>query len=94
MSITIFVFFFLSFNWLDWQGIFDGQQCSSSSKYTNHCVLIVGYDSSNGEDYWIVKNSWGTKWGINGYIWIKRNTGLPYGVCGMNAWAYNPTIRK
>ncbi|XP_014624184.2 ervatamin-B [Glycine max] len=75
-------------------GIFDGQQCSSSSKYTNHCVLIVGYDSSNGEDYWIVKNSWGTKWGINGYIWIKRNTGLPYGVCGMNAWAYNPTIRK
>ncbi|XP_027348004.1 zingipain-2-like [Abrus precatorius] len=73
-------------------GIFDGHQCTSSSKYTNHCVLVVGYDSENGEDFWMVKNSWGTEWGINGYIWIKRNSGLPYGVCGMNAWAYYPTM--
>ncbi|XP_061351505.1 ervatamin-B-like [Gastrolobium bilobum] len=72
-------------------GIFDGPGCANSTS-TNHAVIVVGYDSLNGEDYWIVKNSWGKDWGIDGYIWIKRNTGLPYGVCAINAKALYPTI--
>ncbi|XP_061374819.1 ervatamin-B-like [Gastrolobium bilobum] len=75
-------------------GIFDGPNCATDSQYVNHAVLIVGYDSVDGEDYWIVKNSWGTNWGINGYIWIKRNAGLPYGVCAINEWAYYPTKKQ
>lgn len=43
-------------------------------KITNHVVCIVGWgeDPSTSQKYWIVKNSWGTEWGINGYFWILR----------------------
>lgn len=38
-----------------------------------------------------MKNSWGTGWGIEGYIYIRRNTNLTYGVCAINAMASYPT---
>ncbi|KAK6115795.1 hypothetical protein DH2020_008064 [Rehmannia glutinosa] len=67
-------------------GIFTGP-CSTS---LDHAVLIVGYDSKDGKDYWIIKNSWGRYWGMNGYMHMLRNTGTAEGVCGINMLASYP----
>ncbi|OMO65391.1 Granulin [Corchorus olitorius] len=72
-------------------GIYDGS-CSDNPDDIDHAVLIVGYGADEeGEEYWIVKNSWGTSWGIEGYFYLRRGTDLPYGVCAVNAMASYPT---
>jgi len=58
-------------------GIYYESSCSTSA--LDHAVLIIGFGSQNG-DYWIVKNSWGTGWGMSGYIWMARNAGNNCGV--------------
>ena len=50
----------------------------------NHGALIVGYGTENDIDYWLVKNSWGTDWGENGYVKIKRSHSTnDIGICGI-----------
>ena len=48
-------------------GIFDSAECGTQ---LDHAVLVVGYgkDADTGKDYWIMKNSWDTSWGEDGYM--------------------------
>jgi len=46
-------------------GILNNTRCGTN---LDHAVLTVGWGTSSGQEYWLVKNSWGTGWGDKGYI--------------------------
>lgn len=68
-------------------GIYNDAKCSKT--FFDHAVAFVGYGSENGTDYWILRNSWGTKWGENGYMRIQRNAD---NVCGLASNCIIPTV--
>ena len=71
-------------------GIITDVKCGTN---LDHAVLIVGYGTENGIDYWLVKNSWGTEWGDNGYVKILRTDSCDdIGICGIAAQPSYPVI--
>ncbi|EDR27481.1 cysteine proteinase 2 precursor, putative [Entamoeba dispar SAW760] len=58
-------------------GIYDEPNC----KWVDHIVTVVGYGTTEEhQDFWIVKNSYGNEWGLNGYIYMSRNKNNQCGI--------------
>ena len=65
----------------DYFQAYTGGVFSDSTYYNtiNHAILLVGWDDAKGA--WLLKNSWGPSWGVDGFMWIK------YGTCNVGLGA-------
>merc|ERR1711972_1175291 len=64
---------------------------STCGSQLDHGVLLVGYGTEDGKDYWKVKNSWGSSWGDAGYVKLLRGKGGS-GECGLLKQASYPVV--
>ena len=59
----------------------------------DHSVLTVGWGVTAGQAYWIIRNSWGTDWGENGFARITA-TKTGFGICGNQFENYSINMLK
>ena len=71
-------------------GIFDSSKCGDT---LDHATLLVGYGYENDVGYWIMKNSWGTGWGEEGYMRLEMVEGGK-GICGIQVEPLYPKLKN
>ncbi|KAK7265446.1 hypothetical protein RJT34_33066 [Clitoria ternatea] len=70
------------------KGVYSNDTCGSTPMDVNHAVLAVGYGVEGGVPYWLIKNSWGSNWGDNGYFKME----LGKNMCGVATCASYPVV--
>ena len=73
---------------LDTGGVMTSSSCSSSGRKLDHAIQVVGYNEDASTPYWIVRNSWDTTWGEDGYIYLKMGDNT----CGIADAAWMVTL--
>ena len=53
-------------------GVYYEPECGNTPDQLDHAVLAVGYGTLDGEPYWLIKNSWSTHWGNDGYVLMSQ----------------------
>ena len=68
-------------------GILNIDGCPKQRRDMDHAMVIVGYghDPALKKSYWNIRNSWGTKWGENGYVRLAKDQD---NMCGVASMAY------
>ena len=69
-------------------GIITRYDCRPGYINYDHTAVIIGYGSQRGREFWVLKNSWGSDWGENGFFRVEI-TNDAEGACGIN---YYPII--
>merc|ERR1711879_766231 len=69
-------------------GVITYEECGGENYQIDHCIQLVGFNWKAEKPYWIVKNSWSTSWGLNGYAYLEygKNT------CGVASHAAYPIL--
>jgi len=60
-------------------GVYKEPECENKPENLDHAVLAVGYGTLRGEPYWLIKNSWSTYWGNDGYVLMSQENNM----CGV-----------
>lgn len=67
----------------------NSSDCSTDPMKVNHAVVAVGYGlTDKSEPFYIIRNSWSSNWGMEGYFWFKRGENL----CGISDCASYPIL--
>jgi len=71
------------------EGVYNEPKCLNGVDDLDHEVLAVGFGTEDGQDYYLVKNSWSTYWGDEGFIKMSRNN---KNQCGIATAANYPLL--
>lgn len=72
-----------------WQNYAGGIMNQCGTGEVDHGVTLVGVYQDDSENYWRIKNSWGTEWGEDGYIRLDRSIGNG-NICSICSYGFYP----